>query len=46
MKNNAGKKLLFLVGIVVLLWINACQSGNTHKKLKPGKPIPCPQKDC
>jgi hypothetical protein len=46
MKSHALKKIMFLVGIVVFLGISSCQSGNTHKKLKPGKPIPCPQKDC
>jgi hypothetical protein len=23
-----------------------CGSNKPHKKLKPGKPIPCPHKDC
>jgi predicted component of type VI protein secretion system len=34
---------LLLLTLVVL---TACASNKPHKRLKPGKPIPCPQKDC
>ncbi|MBX2963984.1 MAG: hypothetical protein KF687_15840 [Cyclobacteriaceae bacterium] len=34
--------LLLLVAIA----FTDCASQKKHKRLKPGKPIPCPQKDC
>lgn len=32
----------------IILFSGACASNKhkPHKKLKPGKPIPCPMKDC
>ncbi len=38
-------KKLTLILVVVLL-AGGCASNKPNKKLKPGKPIPCPQKDC
>ena len=34
------------VGIVVLGLLACSHKTTKHKKLKPGKPIPCPLKDC
>jgi uncharacterized protein YceK len=44
---NNVKKAIVLMVVVGLLMSN-CASNRTHKhkKLKPGKPIPCPLKDC
>jgi hypothetical protein len=39
------KKLLLILAIAVLASC-ASQKHKPHKKLKPGKPIPCPMKDC
>jgi hypothetical protein len=38
----------FSIILITVLLIEACASHHPtkHKKLKPGKPIPCPQKDC
>lgn len=36
---------LVLVMLAALLFTD-CASQKKHKRLKPGKPIPCPQKDC
>src|SRR5690606_27708346 len=40
--------IIMLIFMAVLFIADACTSTNHHrnKKLKPGKPIPCPQKDC
>jgi hypothetical protein len=38
--------ILSWLAVSLIVLASACASGNTHKKLKPGKPIPCPQKDC
>ena len=38
-------KVAILVSAVVLL-ADGCASSHKNKKLKPGKPIPCPHKDC
>jgi hypothetical protein len=37
--------VVFLAAVILL---SSCASNRhkPHKKLKPGKPIPCPQKDC
>ncbi len=42
---NFGVKVLLLATIVMAA---SCASNKhkPHKKLKPGKPIPCPMKDC
>jgi len=42
------KRLIRLsILIILVLLIEACASHpKKHKKLKPGKPIPCPLKDC
>lgn len=39
------KKTLILL-IIVVLTSCASHKHKPHKKLKPGKPIPCPLKDC
>jgi hypothetical protein len=41
------KRAIVLMMFVGLL-LSSCASNNNHKhkKLKPGKPIPCPLKDC
>jgi len=36
--------LVFLLISSVLAF--GCASNKKHKRLKPGKPIPCPLKDC
>jgi hypothetical protein len=36
----------FIVLVVLLVLIGGCAAQKKHKKLKPGKPIPCPLKDC
>lgn len=36
---------LFISALVVIL-LGGCATSKTPRKLKPGKPIPCPQKDC
>ena len=46
---NYVKKLIRLSLILMMAFlISACASHHhkKHKKLKPGKPIPCPLKDC
>jgi hypothetical protein len=41
---NVRKTIVFVLALAVIL---SCGSHNKHKKkLKPGKPIPCPTKDC
>jgi hypothetical protein len=39
-----GKRLIIFTLLVMLGF--GCASQKHNKKLKPGKPIPCPQKDC
>jgi hypothetical protein len=41
-------RLIQIVGIVVIMISASCASHHhkQNKKLKPGKPIPCPLKDC
>jgi hypothetical protein len=36
------------VAMALIIAVSSCASSNhhTHKKLKRGKPIPCPLKDC
>ncbi len=35
------------LALIIVLAMNACASKHyPHKKLKHGKPIPCPLKDC
>jgi len=36
----------FLLAAIILFSSCASNRNKPHKKLKPGKPIPCPQKDC
>lgn len=38
------KKIILLFAVTAVLV--SCASNKPHKKLKPGKPIPCPTKDC
>jgi len=48
--SNTVKRIIrFSLLMVLVLLVEACSSSHhakKHKKLKPGKPIPCPQKDC
>jgi len=46
--NVKTRSLVSLILIAVLLVGEGCASSHHHKnkKLKPGKPIPCPLKDC
>lgn len=39
---------ILILSFALLVFADGCSSGKNHKhkKLKPGKPIPCPQKDC
>lgn len=49
MKRTTLRLILSVVLLALFLVLaEGCASsrGNTKKKLKPGKPIPCPQKDC
>ncbi len=46
---NALKRLLtFITMLALVLSMEGCASHHSkkHKKLRPGKPIPCPLKDC
>ena len=38
--------VFLLLAFLVLAEGCASSHSHKHKKLKPGKPIPCPQKDC
>lgn len=38
-------KLLSLA-LIIIIMSDACASHHPNKKLKRGKPIPCPLKDC
>jgi len=38
-------KRVFIFAMMLVIAVG-CASQKNHKKLKPGKPIPCPQKDC
>jgi hypothetical protein len=44
MTMSAGKKIITF--ILLMAMAMSCASQKSNKKLKPGKPIPCPQKDC
>jgi len=46
--NSPMKYKSILSLLVACALVVSCHSSNHHhkKKLKPGKPIPCPQKDC
>ncbi|HRJ31166.1 MAG TPA: hypothetical protein PLV21_14525 [Cyclobacteriaceae bacterium] len=47
MKSYLSFKRIFPVLVVLLaISLTDCASNKKHKRLKPGKPIPCPQKDC
>jgi hypothetical protein len=41
---NRSKWLICL--LAVLMFAGGCASGKSGRKLKRGKPIPCPVKDC
>jgi hypothetical protein len=43
-----GKHGLTLILAIAITLSSSCASNKhkPHKKLKPGKPIPCPMKDC
>ena len=44
---SAMRKQIFWLVMVFALLAGACSTAKKpQKKLKPGKPIPCPQKDC
>ena len=40
------RSAIILLFAAVVLIADGCASTHKHKKLKPGKPIPCPLKDC
>jgi len=42
---NMRVNVLYLL-LVLALACTSCAGTHKHKKLKPGKPIPCPVKDC
>ena len=45
--NNFHLKKIALLFVVLMIALSSCASNNKHhKKLKRGKPIPCPTKDC
>jgi hypothetical protein len=44
--NSAMRVLTFILALFALFAAMACSSTGKPKKLKPGKPIPCPVKDC
>ncbi|MBX2947281.1 MAG: hypothetical protein KF725_15740 [Cyclobacteriaceae bacterium] len=47
MKSILSFKRIFPILLVLLaIMFSDCASQKKHKRLKPGKPIPCPQKDC
>ena len=37
---------LAILMVVLVMMADSCASSHKNKKLKPGKPIPCPHKDC
>jgi predicted component of type VI protein secretion system len=39
-------KAKLILAIFLMTVAAGCASHRPNKKLKPGKPIPCPQKDC
>lgn len=41
-----GRSLILVVLAVIILIGSSCASNKPHKRLKKGKPIPCPMKDC
>jgi len=46
-KNEMGfSKKLILLFLAFCLVFGACRTQKKPRTLKPGKPIPCPQKDC
>jgi hypothetical protein len=40
------KRISLVLILFAALLFSDCASQKKHKRLKPGKPIPCPQKDC
>jgi hypothetical protein len=40
------KRISLVLIVLAAMLFTDCASQKKHKRLKPGKPIPCPQKDC